>query len=189
MKCLVIDTETGGTDPAVHSILSIAAVVWDDGEVGATIGPLYIEEPVMCVTPGAMRVNKLDLASIEWMRPVNATTRLRAFCREHFGDGAFVPIVGHNVSFDRGFVERLERLARDRVLWDRRAICTLGIWRFLAEVACVMDVPPNYRLETAATLFGLGEQRHDALGDAMLCAQLLTRLRAASRASVSRQLA
>jgi DNA polymerase-3 subunit epsilon len=43
MRFLVIDTETGGLQPEMHSILSLGAVVWDDGILGEEFEVLIAE--------------------------------------------------------------------------------------------------------------------------------------------------
>ena len=189
MKLLVIDTETGGLDPNECSLLTYAAVVWEDGKVGETLGPIYVQEPTLHVTLEAMRVNKIDLCdtSLPWA-PVadgSATLPLKRFAAKHFkGSEGFMPCAGHNVGFDLRFFARLYGLAHNgRMPFDHRALCTIAILRFLVATGHVDEQKlGTYKLQSAMDYFGIvgvdgsTVQRHGCLEDALAAAHLLTRL-------------
>jgi DNA polymerase-3 subunit epsilon len=183
-KLLVVDTETGGTDPLKHSILSVAAVVWDSGRICDSIELLIYETDVR-VTAEAMAINKIDieLHKSRALSPQSAAEKLEEFVEEHFKDqvtsGQKVILAGHNVSFDVGFIKRLYRLAGldyDRIL-SHRTLDTAAILRFLslagiraAQGADSSSAFAELDVTVAPTA------RHTALGDAVATATLLNRL-------------
>ncbi len=59
-RVLIIDTETGGLDPSEYSLLSLGAIVWDDGIPGNEIA-LAIAEDNIVTEPEAMTINRIDL--------------------------------------------------------------------------------------------------------------------------------
>jgi DNA polymerase III epsilon subunit-like protein len=71
-KMLVIDTETGGLDPDVHSLLSIGAAVWSPGTIVDSI-EVFISEDTVAVQPDALRKNHVDLV---WLRDHGVAARL-----------------------------------------------------------------------------------------------------------------
>ena len=107
MKLVVADTETGGLDSKVHSLLSVGMWTLDTVERTLT-DPLYflVKEPHIVTTPYAMAINGLDLVDIErdGLTPHEALCAINEYCSRVCRQ----PIpVGHNVGFDIGFLERL----------------------------------------------------------------------------------
>ena len=189
-KLLIVDTETGGTDPSAHSLLSVGAVVWAMGEVGARI-ELLVAEDELTVTPRAMEINRIDLAvhRASGLRPAEAVVALEAFVRETFHDefarGEKVALVGHNISFDVGFLKRLYRLAEAdfESTFSHRTLDTASILRFLSLAG--LRTATDAGLTEALAEMGIHveeDARHSALGDADATALLLTRLIALARA-------
>lgn len=110
MKLVVVDTETGGLDPQVHSLLSVG--MWTLDTVERTIyNPLYflVREPHIVTVPQAMEVNGLGVEDIEkdGLDPHSALHVIRNYCRD-LGDKPSP--VGHNIAFDIAFLNRLVRL-------------------------------------------------------------------------------
>lgn len=182
-KLLVIDTETGGLDPTMHSILSVGAVVWDGGRLVDSF-EAFIVEPELVVDSRALDVNRIDL---DWHRahglsPVDAIKALQFFLERHFGDprtSGKIPLAGHNVSFDVGFLKRLYRLGNVNFeeVFSHRVLDTAGIIRFLV-LARKLDLPEGSSTE-AFKYFDIeieAGKRHTALGDARATAILLSKL-------------
>ncbi len=182
-RLLVIDTETGGLDPTTHSILSVGGIVWEEGRLVDSF-EVFIVEPELVVDSRALQVNQIDL---DWHRahglsPVDAMKALRFFLERHFGDprtSGKVPLAGHNVSFDIGFLKRLCRLANVSFeeVFSHRVLDTAGIIRFLV-LARKLDLPEASSTE-AFKYFGIEVEtgmRHTALGDARATATLLNKL-------------
>lgn len=179
-RLLVIDTETGGVDPAKYSILSLAAIVWRPGGEGEAC-EIFIAEPEIVSEPGALSVNQIDL---EWLRthgepPNIAVERVQEFLRRAFGvlgDGETVSLVGHNVAFDVGFLRRLYRLGQqdfDRV-FSHRVVDTASVARFLMLAGRLpIDLASSTKLFEHFGIRFDPKERHSALGDARATGRLL----------------
>lgn len=183
-KLLVIDTETGGVDPALHSLLSIGVVVWNDGELGPECDVAVLEDPLV-VTPRAMEINQIDLAHHGRiaLSPKDAAARLLGFVREAFAleleRGEKVTLVGHNVGFDVAFLKRLFDMAgvAYESTFSHRMLDTASVLKFLALAGrAPADASSS---DVAFAHFGVEipvKARHSATGDARGTARLLTRL-------------
>lgn len=184
-KLLVIDTETGGLDAQIHSVLSLGAVVWEDGKLLDEI-ELFIEELPMMVTLAALRVSKIELLKMEnAMSPNQAVSRLSDFLARNFGavpPQRRIELAGHNVSFDVGFLQRLYRLAGiDRSafekLFSHRLMDTSMMFRFLIFAGRLADQKAS--LSDCLNCFQIqydSKSRHSALQDARYTASLLSKL-------------
>ena len=183
-KLLVIDTETGGIDPDRHSLLSVAAVVWSDGRIDGEI-EIFVGESDLTVTARALEINCIDLVEHARMAipPEDALSRLVGFVADSFeaelAAGEQVVLVGHNVSFDVGFLRRLCRLAGAGFpsIFSHRMLDTASVLRFLS----LAELVPATAVASSEAFAHLGVQiprelRHTALGDARATAELLTRL-------------
>ena len=183
-RLLVVDTETGGVDPQVHSILSLAAVVWEDGKILADFEVL-IAEPVLAVTARALEINGIDLVEHckQAVEPIGAWAQFQSFLWQNLtaelASANKITLVGHNVNFDIGFMKRLFRLTGVAYedVFSHRVIDTAGILRFLT-------LTQRLKLSGAGSTeafahFGIEVpkgKRHTALGDARATAQLLSKL-------------
>jgi len=183
-KLLVIDTETGGVDPDRHSILSLAAVVWEGGEIRGEI-EILVAEPDFAVTTRALEMNRIDLVAHgrRAIAPREALALLQEFVFKHFGQelsaGEQLVLAGHNVGFDIGFLKRLYRLAGAEFpsIFSHRVLDTASALRFLSLAGLL----PAAAISSSGAFDYLGitiqaEKRHSALGDARGTAELLTRL-------------
>jgi DNA polymerase III subunit epsilon len=183
MHIVVIDTETGGLDPARHSLLSVAAVLLEDGGI-ADSREWLVREPdeLLNVEPEALAVNHIDLPRhLEQAQPPAAVAaELAAFIpRPYRMYKGRALLAGHNVGFDYGFLVRLARLAGDPGYPDRnfhhRTLDTASIMHFLALRG---ELPANPGgLGRACRYFGIEHAgAHTALGDATATALLLAHL-------------
>lgn len=183
-KLLVIDTETGGLDPERHSLLSIAAVVWDDCHAVGEI-EILVAEPEVSVTAQAMEINRIDLVNHarHAVAPAHALQRLLEFATVHF---AFelarrdqIVLAGHNVGFDIAFLRRLCRLAGADYprIFSHRSLDTASVLRFLSLCGRLPESAAASSEAFAHFGIAIGEEaRHTALGDARATAELLSRL-------------
>jgi DNA polymerase III epsilon subunit-like protein len=110
---IMIDVETGGTDPFRHSLLTIGmlALEWDTENMCLLVKDeleLKISNSVYCVTEEALMVNGIDIDKLqnEGVSSVYAALAIQTFVKNNFGD--IKPIVmGHNVSMDKYFIWKL----------------------------------------------------------------------------------
>ena len=173
---IVLDTETGGLDPLVHSILSAGLVSAD----GVHKMEIFIKEPEITSNPRSMAVNGLDLDEIraKGLEPAAACKALDDFVEKVSG-GDRVMTVGHNIAFDIAFLRRLYRLA-DRELpqyFSHRTVDTHTLmWALVAQG----KLPSNIRgSDSAFSYFDVApppETRHTALADAEATRLLLGKL-------------
>ena len=175
---LVVDTETGGLDCEKHSLLSIAGVIWEPRTKLEPIFDLYIREHFINAVPQALKVNKIDLNKVYMgHQPYDAIIKIRKALDEHLGaDRKPIQLVGHNVSFDLGFIKRLYRHAGQNFGDDfrDRALDTCSILQFLM----ISGKADGYRASADLLFKTAGvelkeEDRHTALGDAVATAQSL----------------
>lgn len=103
-KIIVFDTETGGLDPLKHSLLQVGIMVCENGKV-LDKRRINIVHDTYHVTPKAMEINKIDLATHTGCTPEEAVDEIVEFVRAHFKKPA--QVLGHNVPFDVGFMKKL----------------------------------------------------------------------------------
>lgn len=192
-KILVFDTETGGLDPAEHSLLTLGAVILgSDGSIISTLSLVINEGAALSVTDQALKVNGLTVEYIreKGMTPEEATRTLETWLTNN-GLIRGITLAGHNVSFDIGFLKRLYRLAGRTFdkKFSYRSLCTQSIAMFLTFAGVA-----NYTKTSldALTSFydiqirqGGATGTHDALEDAIATAKLLTCLAKETKNGVS----
>jgi DNA polymerase III epsilon subunit-like protein len=182
-KLLIIDCETGGLDPANTSILSIAAVVWNQGAIEDQFYTL-VAEPTIIANASALKVNKLTVERVqaEGMSPSNTFDAIRMMMMKHDMRGA-VTLAGHNVAFDVGYLKRLMRLAGilDKnygEYFSYRSLCTIT-GALLLEQAGRIELPGgSASLDSLVKLWNITLSReggHNALNDALATAKVLNR--------------
>lgn len=181
---LVLDTETGGLDSHIQSILSVGGVVINEKLDVVSEFEIYVKEEDIIAEPRALAINKIDL---HWLRangrsPIDTVMEMRKFFDKHFKPGEKIPLVGHNIEFDVNFVKRLYRKAGQGLLgyeetFSHRTLDTAGIIRFLSlagRIALTSSAADNafkhYGIEIS------DQDRHTALGDAKATATLLKNL-------------
>ncbi len=178
---VVIDTETGGTDPGEHSLLSIALVRVGRGTPGApspTWG-VFVKEPVLSVTPEALEINQIDLRTLgaRGYPPRGACSALTLFFAQQGLDPKRVLLCGHNVAFDVGFLKRLYRVAG--VTYPDFNYRTIDTHAIMWALGAAGKMPMCSSLDEGLAHFGIkvpeGE-RHTALGDAVATSKLLLSL-------------
>jgi DNA polymerase-3 subunit epsilon len=180
-KLLIIDTETSGLDPDLHSVLAIGAAVWFRGSIVDSI-ELFVRDDPMVVQAEAIRINQIDL---EWLRehgasPSEAVATLEAFVRRNFdfsAPGNRVGLVGHNLNFDISFLKRLYQRAGASYhdTFSHRVIDTASILRFFALTG-LLPLSGASSTEAFEHFDITVPARHTALGDAVATAQLLDKL-------------
>ena len=180
-----MDTETGGLDPAVESILTLGMVVLQDEEiVDGTL--IKIVEPVINAHPRALAVNgiNLDTHITTGVGPVAAVGQVKEFLTRNGFTGSVNP-AGHNVPFDVGFVKRLYSIAGVKYSRDfsYRALDTISLAAGLT-LAGRLYGQRELSLDALCRRFGIQIRTgvtHEALEDARATAKLLVKLLALIR--------
>lgn len=174
MRILWCDTETGGLNPETDALLSVGLVDYQDGKILRSEEVLIDASGLVC-DPKALAVNHidLDLHHAYSVTRVEAAERIRDFCAP-MGR----PFVGgHNVAFDVSFIRRLFAPDVLRKMVSHRTLDTLQLLAYLGDSG---RIPPGIgKLDQAMAHFGLTMpegKRHTALGDALVTAELYTRL-------------
>jgi DNA polymerase-3 subunit epsilon len=155
----VVDLETTGGRPE-DQITEIGAVKYRGGELLGTFQTLI--DPGVAIPPSITVLTGITEAMV--LRAPRVSEVLPTFV-EFCGDAV---LVGHNVGFDTGFLNRALAAAG----WPRlsqRVVDTLSLTRRLLG-----DELPNCRLDTAASRLRLAHRpSHRALDDALATADLL----------------
>lgn len=176
---LSIDVETGGIDPLKHSLLEFAAVNVDNMQYFRC----YVREDPIILTSWAQSIHQININDLvnEGLSPQRAEEAFSQWLESQGwapdlpGSDAIEPL-GHNVSFDMQFVERMYRLAcvpnRYKRTFSYQKRDTSAVARFLHD-AGLIDKPGS--LADLCKAFGvpfLESKKHTALGDAEATALL-----------------
>jgi DNA polymerase III epsilon subunit-like protein len=177
-KILFIDTETGGIDPASHSLLSLALVVWKELDARASI-EILINDGVLNVTEKALEINGIDLSDHKKkaVSPDLALQQLDQFLGNHFSRDEKITLGGHNINFDVNFLNAF--LTRNgynfQQRFSHRSVDTSSILFYLYLTGKIKR--KLTASQDAFDYFGITVPgRHTALGDAFATAQLFSKL-------------
>jgi len=178
---LFVDTETGGLDPARHSLLSIGLVLGDGGEVRHSL-ELLLKHDTYVVDGAAMRVNRIDLAKhhAEAMDGGTLMAVLDVFLDQYFPcKKEPIFLVGHNVAFDREFLQAFwKSQGRDfESRFSHRLIDTHSLAAGLRDAGRLsVESLGSTALFAHFGIHVPEEQRHTALGDALATFELYWKL-------------
>lgn len=182
-KLLLIDTETGGLDDRENAILSIAALVINQGAIEDEYYSL-INEGVESGLIGneALEINGLTLDQIEreGKSPFTVISELECMLLKHDMRGT-VTLAGCNTQFDAGFLRRLYRISgRDASKrFSHRVICVQTGALLLEQAGAIVLPSGSASLESLCKLFSIPLDRsagHHALPDARATAGVLQKL-------------
>lgn len=174
----VVDVETTGLDFAADRIISVAAfrTDFDASPPGRLVGDTLtaVVNPQRRIDPKASAVNGFTNRKVRG-KPTFAAEA--AEIREFIGTRT---VVGHNVSFDKRFLNAEFKRAGVKTLSRNRSACTMkAIANLMAHVGRHADKWGWLSLDRAVALFGVGWRKlkvHDAQEDAMLTAMLARKL-------------
>ena len=163
---VVIDIETTGLNSnpdvgEVNHIIEVGAVKIEKGKITEKFGsfcacPIPLPQEIITITG----ITNEDLASAPNVKQV--LYDLHKFCKDS-------EIVGHNVSFDLGFLNYYG--AKHKIMFNGAYADTLAMSRRLLRNKLV-----NYRLATVAEYFKLKFKGHRALNDALVTAKIFLKL-------------
>jgi DNA polymerase-3 subunit epsilon len=189
-KLLFLDTETTGTEPKIHGIIQIAAILEVDGQEAERF-EVRIRPWDGCVyDPDALKVSGATREAIEVYVPEPTAWVLfiqflgRHISKYYKDDKAF--LVGYNAPFDDQFLRALAERCGDKYLgsykWpdliDVRGLAALRLMSVRGDL-------PNFKLGTVAQTV-LGKTRmeailqerglHDAMADIDITRELFQQL-------------
>ena len=175
-KILFIDTETGGLEPSVHSLLSIAFVVWQDFNIIDT-KEILINDGILNVTPEALKINGIDIVQHSKNAVSSQITidEMKSFLSLHFKEGEKISLGGHNINFDVNFFKYF--LSKNNFPFHKRfshrIVDTATILYYLYLAGKIKQ--KTISSAEAFDFFGIPVNgRHTALGDAIATTKLFT---------------
>lgn len=171
VRFVVLDSETTGFSPVLDRILTIGAVVVQDGEI--RLDDSF--DALLRVTGDVGPVDVHGVTPDQTQRGHDEGDVLQAFLA-YLRDGV---IVGHHIGHDVSMLDAgLERLGTDVRLLNR-TLDTADLTLHLAQEGAFTGVklPGHLSLDTLADLFGvIPHDRHTASGDAFITALVFLRL-------------
>jgi DNA polymerase III subunit epsilon len=171
VRFVVLDSETTGFSPVLDRILTIGAVVVQQGEI--RLDDSF--DALLRVTGDVGPVDVHGVTPDQTERGHDEAGVLQAFLA-YLRDGV---IVGHHIGHDVSMLDAgLERMGRDVRLLNR-TLDTADLTLHLAQDGAFTDVklPNHLSLDTLADLFGvIPHDRHTASGDAFITALVFLRL-------------
>jgi DNA polymerase-3 subunit epsilon len=170
---LFVDTETTGLDATKHELLEVAAIRCSpDGSniismYEAKLKPLHLES----AEPKALEINKYSAA--EWtddkcVKPEIVVDNLQKMAGN-------TVLVGHNVSFDEGFLTPMFTRLGMKAPWGYHKVDTVA----LAWPLFLYTDADGVSLEKVCRFLGVERaQAHRALADASACRDIYLKLMA-----------
>jgi DNA polymerase III epsilon subunit family exonuclease len=171
-RAVVVDVETTGFDPKNDRIVAIACLRGSIAEL-AIKGVTHLDQfsarlnPGIPIPPEATRVHGIKDSDVTGQESFGD---IAAQLREFIGT---LPLIGHNVSYDKAFLSEEFKRAGQSSLHRNRVYCTMK--RLKEHFGYSEDVWRNMSLSEAAAHFGLEGRAgpyHDPTEDAFLTLQL-----------------
>lgn len=176
-QLVVIDTETSGTNPFVHEVLSIALYPLKEGAP-----PLEVHVKYSHINWTEYARRNFNQFKDKWQRvaiePAPAVEEIERYLRVNFGNETVI-LVGHNVGFDISFLRKLSFLAGADMIdgISHRSIDTHSILYYLH----LKNLGPKEftTSDGAFKHFNISiplKDRHTAIGDAIATEILFRKL-------------
>lgn len=178
-RYVFIDTETGGTDPNKHSLLSVGVCVWDKNHGIIDQLELFIKHDNYIITKHAASINKFSKDSHEKVAvsPQKAIVCLIEFCRQYFPANYAIPLVGHNVQFDVNFLKNLFKCCGKSFnsFFLHRYIDTYSVYKTLV-LADIIHENLNSSSDAFSYFNIKVKKRHSALSDCIATVELYEKM-------------
>lgn len=175
MRRLVIDTETTGLSPNYNKVLTVGMLLVDVEKKHLKIldsNHIFVKHKDYNASSSALKVNGIDLEEHHkiGITPKKACNEINTFINKNLLRET--PLVGHNISFDRRFLNALFDQGESLSKFHHESEDTMFIWRSLQnqnKVPCIL----NSKLGTIASHFNIDYQKaHDALADCHITARV-----------------
>lgn len=163
MPIWFVDTETGGLDHEVYSVIEVALARWNGSEVTDRYHA-YVQEIPMMIDPESMAINQIDLrADMRWKDTRTVATDIGNMMLK-CGEMNYAILGGHNLPFDRDFLNRIYKLNGLIPPFSRRFVDTSVVARFLQDVGVIPKC--GCKLTQLCEHFGIDiSGAHTASGD------------------------
>lgn len=178
-RYVFIDTETGGTIPEKHSLLSVGCVIWDKNIGIIDEREFFIAHNRFIVTKKAQEINKFNRK--EHMKkaeqPQEVIDSILNFLYKYFDENMAIPVIGHNIQFDINFLKAFFRKNNRSFnqYFSHRSIDTYSVFKTLV-LAGIIEANIDSSSE-AFKYFGIKvDNRHSAIGDCFATVQLFEAL-------------
>ena len=175
MQRLIIDTETTGLSPHFNKTLTVGLLLIDVEKTHLNIinqNHIFIKHDNYNSQTEAMKINKIDLEqhNLYAIPPEKACNQINTFLQKN--SITKTPLVGHNIHFDKGFLNALFQQGNTKPLFHHESEDTMKIWRTLQKQNLIPD-HLRATLGQLATHFNIDYTKaHDALADCHITAKV-----------------
>lgn len=168
MKRLVIDTETTGLSPKYNNTLTVGMLLIDINDQHLKIldeNHIFIKHENYNTSAEAIKVNKININEHHKIavNPKIACGKINSFLEKNILHET--PLVGHNIQFDKGFLNSLFDQGESIPKFHNESFDTMHLWRNLQRSG---KVPSSLRanLQSISNFFDIDYSKaHDALAD------------------------
>ncbi len=175
MNRLIIDTETTGLSPHYNKTLTVGLLLVNPKLPKLKIlasDHIFVKHDQYNSNPRATKIHKIDIKQhdLHAVPPQKACNQINSFLEKN--QARQIPIVGHNIGFDKGFLRALFQQGEADYPFSEESIDTMRIWRDLQK----QDIIPSHLRATLghlATHFEIDYTKaHDALADCHITAKV-----------------
>ena len=167
MNFLFVDTETGGLNPEVHSLLTATFTVTDKDLRPLGTLNLKIKHDTYVVTAEALRINKINLIEHDKVATPIPTAQilLDNFIFNYGQKNNRLMLAGHNPGFDKDFIKNTFNSTVWNEVMSYHSLDSIGLGVILKMVG-VLPEKQSLSLEPLAKAMGIPvEEFHTSQGD------------------------
>lgn len=191
---IVVDLETGGLDANIHSLLEIGLVAVNDKFEPTACESIKVLENPLVVTPGALKVNHIDLATWDGVSLEQAALALETFIYNYVapqiqaigvvGAPTKIHLANWNIGFDMRFLGRLGGLPRPihyrtldvMSIFNHPRVMTGQSFIGMAEAVAMMGISVDAEMARAGWEPREAGGAHEAVPDALVAAAIMREL-------------
>lgn len=169
---IALDTETGGTLPSRHALLSIAATLWlPNNELVWSYTRYILPAEGKLIDPEAAAINGYTperWAELGAVPLSHAMTDFKSWLVQTFEVHPTARLLAHNAGFDKAFLDEAAAITRVRLPVRHAWRCSMQLFGHLMDQGILPE--GSLRLARLAEMSGQEQPAiHTALEDADLC--------------------